>query len=100
ELMNANDTSEQVLALVPPELHKYLTVHPRNATGNSTERYAAKNVSDILRAIYRINEAQTIYNEDIFGPVQNDTIIIAIQGKMIRVNSYDARAHRHKKPTP
>ncbi|XP_037303221.1 uncharacterized protein LOC119193696, partial [Manduca sexta] len=30
ELMNANDTSEHVLALVPPELHKYLTVHPKN----------------------------------------------------------------------
>ncbi|XP_037298352.1 uncharacterized protein LOC119190479 isoform X1 [Manduca sexta] len=29
ELMNANDTSEHVLALVPPELHKYLTVHPK-----------------------------------------------------------------------
>ncbi|XP_034839008.1 alpha-1,6-mannosyl-glycoprotein 2-beta-N-acetylglucosaminyltransferase [Maniola hyperantus] len=79
ELMNTNDTSEQVLALVPPELHKYLTVHPRNATANSTERYGPKNVSDILRAIQRVNEAQTIYNEDIFGPVQNDTVIIAIQ---------------------
>ncbi|XP_045783300.1 alpha-1,6-mannosyl-glycoprotein 2-beta-N-acetylglucosaminyltransferase isoform X3 [Maniola jurtina] len=79
ELMNTNDTSEQVLALVPPELHKYLTVHPRNATANSTERYGPKNVSDILRAIQRVNEAQTIYNEDIFGPVLNDTVIIAIQ---------------------
>ncbi|KPJ20220.1 Alpha-1,6-mannosyl-glycoprotein 2-beta-N-acetylglucosaminyltransferase [Papilio machaon] len=79
ELMNLNDTSEQVLALVPPELHKYLTVHYKNITVNSTERANAKNVSDIRRAIQRYNEAQTIYNEDIFGPVQNDTIIIAIQ---------------------
>ncbi|XP_013163389.1 PREDICTED: uncharacterized protein LOC106114661 isoform X1 [Papilio xuthus] len=79
ELMNLNDTSEQVLALVPPELHKYLTVHNKNITVNSTEKANPKNVSDIRRAIHRYNEAQTIYNEDIFGPVQNDTIIIAIQ---------------------
>lgn len=79
QLMNSNDTSEQVLALVPPELHKYLTVHPRNASANTTEKYGTKNVSDILRAITKANEAQTIYNKDIFGPVQNDTIIIAIQ---------------------
>ncbi|CAB3238116.1 unnamed protein product [Arctia plantaginis] len=79
ELMNANDTSEQVLALVPPELHKYLTIHPRNATANSTEKIYAKNLTEIKSAIRRYNDAQTIYNEDIFGPVTNDTIIIAIQ---------------------
>ncbi|CAH4033088.1 alpha-1,6-mannosyl-glycoprotein 2-beta-N-acetylglucosaminyltransferase isoform X1 [Pieris brassicae] len=79
ELMNYNDTSEQVLALVPPELHKYLTVHHKNISVNATDRTAPKNTSDIRRAIELINEAQTIYNEDIFGPVQNDTIIIAIQ---------------------
>ncbi|CAH1642711.1 unnamed protein product [Spodoptera littoralis] len=79
ELMNANDTSEQVLALVPPELHKYLTVHPRNNSGNSTDRIAVKNITEIKQAIKRFNEAQTVYNEDIFGPVQNDTVIIAIQ---------------------
>ncbi|CAD0207001.1 unnamed protein product [Chrysodeixis includens] len=79
ELMNANDTSEQVLALVPPELHKYLTVHPKNSTANSTEKISYKNITDIKRAIQRCNDAQLIHNEDIFGPVQNDTIIIAIQ---------------------
>ncbi|CAH2083376.1 unnamed protein product [Euphydryas editha] len=83
--MNSNETSEQVLALVPPELHKYLTVHPRNNSANATERYTPKNVSDILRSIQRINDAQTIYNEDIFGPVQNDTIIIAIQVSLVVV---------------
>ncbi|XP_075989674.1 alpha-1,6-mannosyl-glycoprotein 2-beta-N-acetylglucosaminyltransferase-like isoform X3 [Anticarsia gemmatalis] len=79
ELMNANETSEQVLALVPPELHKYLTVHPRNITANSTEKIATKNITEIVRAITRYNDAQMVYNEDIFGPVTNDTIIIAIQ---------------------
>ncbi|XP_073966322.1 alpha-1,6-mannosyl-glycoprotein 2-beta-N-acetylglucosaminyltransferase-like isoform X3 [Choristoneura fumiferana] len=77
ELMNANETSEQVLALVPQELHKYLTVHPRNNSANSTD--LPKNITEIRRSIKRYNDAQTIYNEDIFGPVQNDTIIIAIQ---------------------
>ncbi|XP_049884192.1 alpha-1,6-mannosyl-glycoprotein 2-beta-N-acetylglucosaminyltransferase-like isoform X2 [Pectinophora gossypiella] len=79
ELMNANETSEQVLALVPQELHKYLTVHPRNVSGNATDRVGPKNTSDILRMIEKYNDEQTIYNEDIYGPVQNDTIIIAIQ---------------------
>ncbi|XP_038220317.1 alpha-1,6-mannosyl-glycoprotein 2-beta-N-acetylglucosaminyltransferase-like [Zerene cesonia] len=79
ELMNSNDTSEQVLALVPPELHKYLTVHPRNNSANATDRTSPRNITDIRRAIQMYNDAQTIYNEDIFGPVQNDTIIIAIQ---------------------
>ncbi|XP_028165328.1 alpha-1,6-mannosyl-glycoprotein 2-beta-N-acetylglucosaminyltransferase-like isoform X5 [Ostrinia furnacalis] len=79
ELMNANETSEQVLALVPPELHKYLQVHPKNNSANSTERSGPKNISDIRRAIEKYNDAQYIHNEDIFGPVQNDTIIIAIQ---------------------
>lgn len=34
---------------------------------------------EILRNIYKYNMAQTIINEDIFGPIQNDTIIIVIQ---------------------
>ncbi|XP_072946612.1 alpha-1,6-mannosyl-glycoprotein 2-beta-N-acetylglucosaminyltransferase-like isoform X2 [Epargyreus clarus] len=79
ELMNSNDTSEQVLALVPPELHKYLTVHPKNASGNATERTGPKNITDIRKAIEKYNSAQIIHNEDIYGPVQNDTIIIVIQ---------------------
>ncbi|KAJ2942436.1 hypothetical protein O0L34_g16041 [Tuta absoluta] len=80
ELMNSNETSEQVLALVPSELHKYLTVHARNVSGNATDRNGTpRNVSEILRRIHKYNDAQTIYNEDIFGPVQNDTLIIAIQ---------------------
>ncbi|CAG9120259.1 unnamed protein product [Plutella xylostella] len=79
DMMNINETSEQVLALVPQELHKYLLVHPKNVTGNSTERAGPKNITSIRRAIERSNDAQTIYNEDIFGPVQNDTVIIAIQ---------------------
>ncbi|XP_053622684.1 alpha-1,6-mannosyl-glycoprotein 2-beta-N-acetylglucosaminyltransferase isoform X2 [Plodia interpunctella] len=79
ELMNANETSEQVLRLVPPELHKYLTVHAKNASGNITEKSGVKNITDIRRAILKDNDAQTIYNEDLFGPVQNDTLIIAIQ---------------------
>ncbi|XP_048002840.1 alpha-1,6-mannosyl-glycoprotein 2-beta-N-acetylglucosaminyltransferase isoform X5 [Leguminivora glycinivorella] len=77
ELMNGNDTSEQVLALVPQELHKYLTVHPKNNTANTTD--LPKNITEIRRAIKRYNDAQTIYNEDIYGPVLNDTVIIAIQ---------------------
>lgn len=37
------------------------------------------NLSDIQRSIERYNEYQTIINEEIFGPLQNDSILIVIQ---------------------
>lgn len=49
--MNANDTSEQVLALVPPELHKYLTVHPKNVSGKSPTNYVRK----LARAVNKLS---------------------------------------------
>lgn len=37
------------------------------------------NLSDIQRSIERYNEYQTIINEEVFGPLQNDSIIIVVQ---------------------
>ncbi|KAJ0169589.1 hypothetical protein K1T71_014774 [Dendrolimus kikuchii] len=53
EVMNANDTSAQVLALVPPELHKYLTIHPKNNSGLGTLDNLSLLVTDIRTAFSR-----------------------------------------------
>ncbi|KAJ2953494.1 hypothetical protein O0L34_g1092 [Tuta absoluta] len=80
EPMNSSATSERVMELSPNEPHKYLTTHARNVSRNERKRYGTPiNISRILRLIHKYNDDQTIYNEDIFGPVQNDTLIIAVQ---------------------
>ncbi|CAH1397974.1 unnamed protein product [Nezara viridula] len=72
--------------MVPQVLHKFLTARPKNASsmyngtiGNDSWEGRGLMTEEILRNIHRYNAAQTIINEDIFGPVQNDTIIIVIQ---------------------
>jgi len=37
------------------------------------------NISDIRRSIERYNDAQQVLNEELFGPVQNDSLIIVVQ---------------------
>ncbi|XP_021711990.1 uncharacterized protein LOC110680498, partial [Aedes aegypti] len=83
----ANYSTAAILQMVPPVFHKYLTSKTRNGTqvqngthtgpGDSAQR--AANISEILRMINRYNELQTILNEDIFGPLQNDSVIIVVQ---------------------
>lgn len=84
----ANYSTAAILQMVPPVFHKYLTSKTRNGTlgqngthvgglGDSAQRTA--NISEILRMINRYNELQTILNEDIFGPLQNDSVIIVVQ---------------------
>ncbi|XP_062560624.1 alpha-1,6-mannosyl-glycoprotein 2-beta-N-acetylglucosaminyltransferase isoform X2 [Armigeres subalbatus] len=83
----ANYSTAAILQMVPPVFHKYLTSKSRNGTvgqngthaglGDSAQRSA--NISEILRMINRYNELQTILNEDIFGPLQNDSVIIVVQ---------------------
>ncbi|XP_049961710.1 alpha-1,6-mannosyl-glycoprotein 2-beta-N-acetylglucosaminyltransferase isoform X1 [Schistocerca serialis cubense] len=97
---DANDSTAAILSMVPQVLHKFLTPKPRrNATvaagaaaaaagtaANGSAAAAAAglpvprpNISDIRRSIERYNEMQTIHNEEVFGPVQNDTLIIVVQ---------------------
>lgn len=38
-------------------------------------------VDRILRNITRFNEFQEIQNEDLFGPLKNDSVIIVVQVK-------------------
>jgi hypothetical protein len=77
-------------------LHKFLTPKPRNsshalgganvsdaasAVGQNVANggRAALNISDIRRSIERYNDAQQVLNEELFGPVQNDSLIIVVQ---------------------
>jgi alpha-1,6-mannosyl-glycoprotein beta-1,2-N-acetylglucosaminyltransferase len=77
-------------------LHKFLTPKPRNSshalagtnmsdgawaagqTGANAGR-ASLNISDIRRNIERYNDMQQVLNEELFGPVQNDSLIIVVQ---------------------
>ncbi|XP_063242621.1 alpha-1,6-mannosyl-glycoprotein 2-beta-N-acetylglucosaminyltransferase-like [Bacillus rossius redtenbacheri] len=36
-------------------------------------------IADIRRSLERYNEAQAVLNEDVFGPVRNDTLVIVVQ---------------------
>ncbi|XP_055527737.1 alpha-1,6-mannosyl-glycoprotein 2-beta-N-acetylglucosaminyltransferase isoform X3 [Wyeomyia smithii] len=84
---NANYSTAAILQMVPPVFHKYLTSKGRNAThgqngtqlGMGDGALRSANISEILRMIHRYNELQTILNEDIFGPLQNDSVIIVVQ---------------------
>lgn len=90
-----NDSNAAILSMVPAVLHKFLTPKPRNRTGvgangtvmNSMEYKVPLNISEIKRNIALYNSQQTVYNEDIFGPLQNDSIVIVIQvGELIDKN--------------
>ncbi|KAJ9601130.1 hypothetical protein L9F63_000709 [Diploptera punctata] len=88
-----NDSAAAILSMVPQVLHKFLTPKPRNAShglGGSNVSdtaghngangvRAALNISDIRRNIERYNDMQQVLNEEIFGPVQNDSLVIVVQ---------------------
>lgn len=82
-----NDSNAAILSMVPAVLHKFLTPRPRNAThvsGNGTLTNTAytkapPSIQDIKRNIAQYNSQQMVYNEDIFGPLQNDSVVIVIQ---------------------
>lgn len=75
-------------------LHKFLTPKPRNnshvvGATNASDAAAGQNgapggraplnISEIRRNIERYNEMQQLLNEELFGPVQNDSLIIVVQ---------------------
>uniref|UniRef100_A0A1B6GRD5 Alpha-1,6-mannosyl-glycoprotein 2-beta-N-acetylglucosaminyltransferase n=1 Tax=Cuerna arida TaxID=1464854 RepID=A0A1B6GRD5_9HEMI len=83
DLSADNDSSQAILSMVPQVLHKFLTSRPRNVSqhlaSNASELPRALTIDEIKHNIRRYNQLQTVHNEDLFGPVQNDTIIIVIQ---------------------
>lgn len=82
---STNYSTAAILQMVPPVFHKYLTGKPRNATHGQNGTHVGgegprtANISEILRMIQRYNEFQTVLNEDIYGPLQNDSVIIVVQ---------------------
>lgn len=82
-----NDSNAAILSMVPAVLHKFLTPKPRNKTyvgangtvTNTIDYKIPLNISEIKRNIALYNIQQTVYNEDQFGPLQNDSIVIVIQ---------------------
>lgn len=76
--------SNAIFYMVPSVLHKFLTPRPRNSTHANgsifnTPYGAPLNISEIKKTIAQYNLQQTVYNEDIFGPLQNDSVIIVVQ---------------------
>ena len=49
---------------------------PSDSGGGAT----LEDPASVLRTMREMNEAQTVRNEEIFGPVTNETVVIAIQG--------------------
>ncbi|XP_071054481.1 alpha-1,6-mannosyl-glycoprotein 2-beta-N-acetylglucosaminyltransferase isoform X2 [Onthophagus taurus] len=76
--------SATIFSMVPSVLHKFLTPRPRNVSNingsatNATYR-TSLNITEIKKFIAQCNLQQTIYNEDLFGPLQNDSVIIIVQ---------------------
>ena len=56
-----------------------ICVCPSDSGGGAT----LEDPASVLRTMREMNEAQTVRNEEIFGPVTNDTVVIAIQGLML-----------------
>ncbi|XP_025201151.1 alpha-1,6-mannosyl-glycoprotein 2-beta-N-acetylglucosaminyltransferase isoform X2 [Melanaphis sacchari] len=86
-LLDANDS---MLQLVPQHLHKYLVALPQRGDrphqailpGNASEHVATTaslNASEIRRLIDQQNSKQIVFNEDVYGPLQNDSLVIVIQ---------------------
>ncbi|KAJ8983319.1 hypothetical protein NQ317_010858 [Molorchus minor] len=83
---DVNDSNAAILSMVPAVLHKFLSPKPRNFShlgingsyGNAVNKYMP-NISEIKRSIAQYNFQQTVYNENIFGPLQSDSVVIIIQ---------------------
>lgn len=82
-----NDSNAAIYSMVPAVLHKFLTPRPKNGTngmngtytGDAAYRPISPNISDIKKNLAQYNLQQVVYNEDIFGPLLNDSVVIVIQ---------------------
>lgn len=99
-----NDSNAAIMSMVPAVLHKFLTPKPKNSTTigmngtitNSVEYKLPINISEIKRNIALYNSQQTVHNEDTFGPLQNDSIVIVIQvGANAVILAYEVSVDAH-----
>lgn len=76
----------------PQRDRPHQAILPGNASGPvSTE--ASLNASEIRRLIEQHNSKQIVFNEDVFGPLQNDSLVIVIQVSSV------VRLREHRKRT-
>lgn len=85
-LPEANYSNAAIISMVPPVFRKYLTMKPKNISSNLNSSQIllndivhTPNITEIRKQIFKYNDAQTVINEDTFGPLQNDSVIIVIQ---------------------
>lgn len=107
-----NDSSAAILQMVPVVYRKFLTMKPRNQTNVNNKNTSTieghysthtPNVVEMLRNIARYNELQSVLNEDLFGPLQNDSVIIVVQVniyKCMKKNSFAFKIFRVDKKMP
>lgn len=50
--------------------------------GSYTDYYHPPNISEIKQQIAKYNEVQIVLNEDTYGPLQNESVIIVVQVKI------------------
>lgn len=87
-----NDSAAAIIQMVPIVYRKYLLTKTRNQTAvnakpnhssNSTDSQTisinSPGIEEMLRNVAHYNDLQSILNEDIFGPLQNDSVIIVVQ---------------------
>lgn len=81
-----NDSNAAILSMVPAVLHKFLSPRPKNftitfANGTYTNFFYVNtpNISEMKRNIAQYNRQQIVHNENIFEPLQNDSIVIVVQ---------------------
>ncbi|CAH0388414.1 unnamed protein product [Bemisia tabaci] len=75
-----NDTvsdSISVFNMVPSAYQKYLTVKPSNFSGDNVPK--VPDPYEIQRNIEKYNEMQTVLNQNIYGPLYNDSLVLVIQ---------------------
>nr|XP_023022270.1 alpha-1,6-mannosyl-glycoprotein 2-beta-N-acetylglucosaminyltransferase-like [Leptinotarsa decemlineata] len=81
-----NDSNAAILSMVPAVLHKFLSPKANNFSLNGGNGsyinfvYASMpNISEMKRNIAQYNLQQVVYNENIFEPLQNDSVVIVVQ---------------------
>ena len=60
-----------------------IAVLKENSSQEFVSSISISNISYIQTHIKKINEEQKIFNEEIFGPIDSDTIVIVIQGCVV-----------------
>ncbi|CAH0561827.1 unnamed protein product [Brassicogethes aeneus] len=82
-----NDSNAAIFSMVPAVFHKFLTPRPKNnatttvngSLNSENTKSGVPNITEIKKNLNQYNQQQIVYNEDTFGPLQNDSVVIVIQ---------------------